>query len=75
MEGLGDKVAEMRYPENTGVEVIKMLDERLKRGEANTKNGIFSIVNDASRQNPRPEWNSLMTVRKLLKLIVNHESS
>jgi len=46
----------LEYPKNTGVEVIKLLDYRSKVGELNPLNGIFTMVNDASKSKPRPTY-------------------
>lgn len=59
-EGLHHCLDKLRYPENTGVEVIKLLDEKQKPGKNETKNGILTLVNDCSRSKPRPAFKSLM---------------
>ena len=57
-EGLADKVNQLKYPDLTSLDVIKMLDEKLqsgaKAGGKDNKIGIFNIVNDCSTQKPRP---------------------
>lgn len=52
----------MKYPDNTGAEVIKLLDERQKIGSTDSKNGILTVVNDCSKQQPRPTFEYLMDV-------------
>ena len=59
-EGLDHCLDNMKYPDNTGVEVIKLLDERMKVGNSNTLNGILTVTNDCSKQKPRPEFSQLM---------------
>lgn len=59
-EGLGYCLKNLKYPDNTGVEVIKLLDERQKIGHSETSNGICTVVNDCSKQKPRPSYESLM---------------
>lgn len=53
-EGLEECLDRLEYPKNTGIEVIRLLDYKSKLGEPSSLNGIFSMVNDASRQKPRP---------------------
>lgn len=53
-EGLGDRVNQLKYPDLTSLDVIKMLDEKLTTGSkaggsgSQPKNGIFNIINDCS---------------------------
>lgn len=59
-EGLDYCIDNLKYPDNTGVEVIQLLDERMKFGSKDTKNGILTVVNDCSNQKPRPTYKQLM---------------
>lgn len=59
-EGLGYCLKNLKYPDNTGVEVIKLLDERQKIGDNESKNGICTVVDDCSKQKPRPTFEDLM---------------
>ena len=65
-EGLGDRVNQLKYPDLTSLDVIKMLDEKMvvqvKKGAGGpeSKNGIFNLVNDCSSQKPRPTWEVLL---------------
>ena len=61
-EGLGYCIENLKYPDNTGVEVIKLLDERQKIGASDSFNGICTVVNDCSKQQPRPTYEYLMDV-------------
>lgn len=61
-EGLGYCLKDLKYPDNTGAEVIKLLDERQKIGSSDSKNGILTVVNDCSKQQPRPTFEYLMDV-------------
>lgn len=45
-EGLDHCLDNLKYPDNTGVEVIMLLDERMKIGSTDSKNGILTMVND-----------------------------
>lgn len=49
-EGLSNKINELKYPDLTSLDVIKLLDEKLLSGKSKgeSKNGIFNIVNDCS---------------------------
>lgn len=53
-EGLGDRVHQLRYPDLTSLDVIKLLDEKLQTGSrpgmraGDSKIGIFNIINDCS---------------------------
>ena len=69
-EGLGHCLENLKYPDNTGVEVIKLLDEQQRIGKSDTKNGIFTVVNDCSKQQPRPKFDSLMS-----SMIKDHDES
>ena len=59
-EGLGYFLHNLKYPDNTGVEVIKLLDEVKRIGANDTMNGILTFVNDWSKQQPRPTFENLM---------------
>lgn len=48
-EGLEDCLSRLEYPKNTGIEVIRLLDYKSRVGESSQSNGIFTMVNDASR--------------------------
>ena len=57
MEGLEDKVASLKYPDLTSLDVIRLLDEKPpaagggagpKGGKDGPKIGLFNIVNDCS---------------------------
>jgi len=63
-EGLGYCLKNLKYPDNTGVEVIKLLDEKQKIGGVDSKNGIFTVVDDCSKQQPRPTFDYLMGIIK-----------
>jgi len=58
---LDDCLDRLEYPKNTGVEVIKLLDYESRVGE-NQPNGIFTMVNDASKSKPRPTYDNLMAM-------------
>jgi len=66
MEGLEEKVASLKYPDMTSLDVIKLLDEKPPaagagaKGKETTKIGLFNLVNDCSSQKPRPTWEALM---------------
>eukprot|EP00347_Sterkiella_histriomuscorum_P008181 403346072 len=65
-EGLGDRVNQLKYPDLTSLDVIKLLDEKLQTGfktggkAGDAKIGIFNIINDCSTQKPRPTWETLI---------------
>ncbi|CAI2359384.1 unnamed protein product [Moneuplotes crassus] len=59
-EGLGHCLKNLKYPDNTGVEVIKLLDEKQRIGQANTKNGICTVTDDFSKSQPRPNFDAIM---------------
>lgn len=64
-EGLQQKVASLKYPDMTSLDVIRLLDEKpmgvgAKGGASGGKIGLFNIVNDCSTQKPRPKWEDLM---------------
>ena len=67
-EGLEDCLERLEYPRNTGIEVIKLLDYRARVGEIPPLNGVFTIVNDASKSKPWPTFeqlmNSIMSIHK-----------
>lgn len=59
-EGLGYFLHNLKYPDNTGVEVIRLLDQIRRIGANDSMNGILTIVNDCSKQQPRPTFENLM---------------
>ena len=65
-EGLGDRVNQLKYPDLTSLDVIKLLDEKVQTGirsgigKTDSKIGIFNLINDCSTQKPRPAWEKLV---------------
>ena len=70
-EGLADKVASLKYPDLTSLDVIRLLDEMPPKGAPTKpapgqkavegpKIGLFNIVNDCSSTNPRPKPEDLL---------------
>lgn len=70
-EGLAEKVASLKYPDLTSLEVIKLLDEMPpvraaakpapgQKPVEGPKIGLFNIVNDCSSSNPRPKPEDLL---------------
>ena len=57
----------------TSLDVIKMLDQKLKTGSKapkDQKNGIFNLINDCSTSKPRLPWEDLMK-----KIEVTHKTT
>ena len=48
-EGLHECIDNLNYPEKTGVEVLRLLDHKAGLGDKVAINGLFTMVNDASK--------------------------
>ena len=60
-EGLEHKIDDLKYPDLSALDVIKLLDERITRiRNPDAKLGIFYMVNDGSTSNPRRKWDQLI---------------